>query len=243
MEFYKDLSQYYEYIFPLGSGKLPLVKKYLPAGKRVLDVGCGTGELVLALRREGYFSNGVDLSVAMIEKAREEAKKSGEGVDFRVGDMRHLPELYHEPFAGILCFGNTIVHLSGLEDLQGFFQEVADLLEEEGVFLFQIVNYDRIFSQNIRELPLIENEEKKLKFYRMYVLDGTSGLIHFNTRLMIDGEVKAEHSVPLYPLTSNEVRELLAMAGFSRAEFFGNFAQEPYEPEKSMALVVAARKL
>lgn len=242
MEFYKDLSQYYGYIFPLGGEKLPLVKKYLPAGKRVLDVGCGTGDLVFALSRDGYLSSGIDLSAAMIEKAREEVRENGVEADFRVGDMRQLPELYQEPFDGILCFGNTIVHLTSLEELQEFFQEVADLLEEGGVFLFQIVNYDRIFSQNIRELPLIENEEKKLTFFRKYVLDDASGLINFHTRLVIDGEVKAEHSVPLYPLTSNEVRELLAMAGFGRAEFFGNFAQGLYEPDKSMALVVAASK-
>jgi SAM-dependent methyltransferase len=48
-----------------------LVKSLLPMGGLVLDVGCGTGQLGAAIAAEGFDVFGVDLSSAMVAKARE----------------------------------------------------------------------------------------------------------------------------------------------------------------------------
>jgi demethylmenaquinone methyltransferase/2-methoxy-6-polyprenyl-1,4-benzoquinol methylase len=42
----------------------------LPAGARVLDVACGTGDLCQELTRRGYQPFGLDLSAGMLERAR-----------------------------------------------------------------------------------------------------------------------------------------------------------------------------
>ena len=55
----------------------------------VLDVGCGTGNLLAAiLQRRKVAAAGIDLSEKMIEKARE---RLDGGVDLRVGDSERLP--------------------------------------------------------------------------------------------------------------------------------------------------------
>jgi SAM-dependent methyltransferase len=48
-----------------------LVKSLLPMGGLVLDVGCGTGQLGAAIAAEGFDVFGVDLSSAMVARARE----------------------------------------------------------------------------------------------------------------------------------------------------------------------------
>jgi SAM-dependent methyltransferase len=48
-----------------------LIKDLLPMGGLVLDVGCGTGQLGSAIASEGYDVFGVDLSPAMVARARE----------------------------------------------------------------------------------------------------------------------------------------------------------------------------
>ncbi len=66
-----------------------------PAGARVLEVGCGPGRLSIRLSREhGLHVTGLDLDPAMIERARANAERSGEGDErrpsFVVGDAASL---------------------------------------------------------------------------------------------------------------------------------------------------------
>jgi len=51
--------------------------KFLKSGMKTLDVGCGTGELVFSLLREGFDAYGLDFAPSMIEKAKSEASKLG----------------------------------------------------------------------------------------------------------------------------------------------------------------------
>ncbi|MAG20223.1 hypothetical protein CL618_02205 [archaeon] len=54
-------------------------------GKKVLDVGCGTGELLDFLKPS--YGLGIDVSEGMIEKAKEKYD-----LDFKVGDVENLEE-------------------------------------------------------------------------------------------------------------------------------------------------------
>jgi ubiquinone/menaquinone biosynthesis C-methylase UbiE len=57
-------------------------------GRRLLDVGCGTGSSTLPMLSRGYDAVGVDVSPRMLERARE---KLGPQVRLELADMRALP--------------------------------------------------------------------------------------------------------------------------------------------------------
>jgi SAM-dependent methyltransferase len=59
---------------------------------RVLDAGCGTGELALAAAARGLAATGIDGAPSAIAIAKERAVARGLDVDFRVGDVLRLPE-------------------------------------------------------------------------------------------------------------------------------------------------------
>lgn len=66
----------------------------LRAGEAVLDVGCGTGTLAIAAKRQVGLSGsvcGVDPSPEMIARAQRKAAKAGAAVDFRHGLAQSLP--------------------------------------------------------------------------------------------------------------------------------------------------------
>ena len=53
-------------------------------GRRILDVGCGSGPLTAALRAKGAIVSGFDRSTAMLDLAR---RRLGEDADLTVGDL------------------------------------------------------------------------------------------------------------------------------------------------------------
>jgi SAM-dependent methyltransferase len=71
-----------------------LARFVVPEGARVLEIGCGTGDLLAALRPS--HGVGVDVSPRMIERAREKHP----GIQFVVDDAVHLdaPELAGQTF-------------------------------------------------------------------------------------------------------------------------------------------------
>lgn len=54
------------------------------AGRRILDVGCGSGPILADLRDRGATVTGVDASAGMLEQARA---RLGAGADLRVADL------------------------------------------------------------------------------------------------------------------------------------------------------------
>ena len=60
-------------------------------GSRLLDVGCGAGQLALIAARNGARVTGCDISTNWLEKARERAAAEGLSVNFEEGDAEELP--------------------------------------------------------------------------------------------------------------------------------------------------------
>lgn len=61
------------------------------ASARVADVGCGTGSLGLLLAQAGHRVSGVDISPAMVARAKGKFVASGCEADLRVGDAADPP--------------------------------------------------------------------------------------------------------------------------------------------------------
>ena len=73
----------------------------LAPGERVVDVGCGTGRHAVPLAQRGVRVTGVDLSAAMLARARARAEAAGVDVALVKADARDLPPI--GPFDAAIC--------------------------------------------------------------------------------------------------------------------------------------------
>jgi ubiquinone/menaquinone biosynthesis C-methylase UbiE len=240
MSFYEEIAKYYDYIFPTGKDQVNFIKNHAGEGNRaLLDIACGTGGYSLELAKLGYKVTALDLDVEMIEGLKAKISSSGFDVKALVGNMLELDRLDGNKYDLAFCIGNSLVHLAGEKEIEEFFKDVKRLTGDKGKFLVQIINFDRILSQNVQALPTIENKDIGLTFQRLYRYDESQGKIYFKTILTVNKE-RLENEIPLYPLLSSDILKLLKGAGFDSVQLFGDFKGNEYQPENSYTLVALA---
>jgi trans-aconitate 2-methyltransferase len=127
-----------------------LLKLLVPqAGERILDLGCGTGQLTAKIAESGAFVHGIDSSLSMITKARYNYPQ----LDFAVADARDfqvdLPldavfsnAVLHwikEPDAAIDCVekalkpgGRFVAEFGGKGNVQAIVRSLLSVLSEIG---------------------------------------------------------------------------------------------------------------
>jgi SAM-dependent methyltransferase len=111
----------------------PLAFSHVRAGETVLDLGSGAGfDLLLAARRVGPTGRviGVDMTDAMIEAARENARRAGfDNVEVRKGVIEELPV---DDASVDHVISNCVINLA--PDKERVFAEIARVLRPGGRF-------------------------------------------------------------------------------------------------------------
>lgn len=80
-----------------------LLKKWLPANNAViLDLGCGTGSLSVAMAGLGHEVTGIDISPAMMAKAKAKAVTFRYSIEFHIMDAV-VPQFPSKSFDAIIC--------------------------------------------------------------------------------------------------------------------------------------------
>jgi SAM-dependent methyltransferase len=115
----------------------------LPAQAHILDLCCGTGQLVQALIQKGFGTTGIDASMGMLTYARQNAP-SGQ---FIHGDARSfdLPLTVD----AVVSTSASLNHIMTLEDLKSVFQNVYKVLKTNGLFALEINLEEALKSMNL----------------------------------------------------------------------------------------------
>jgi SAM-dependent methyltransferase len=124
------------------------VRHYLELAEKtegpILELGCGTGRLLVPLVRADHQVTGVDLSSAMLARCRERLAKLSAAARGRAelveGDFRHV-ELRRR-FPLIVCPFNAFMHLYERRDVERFLASVKRHLSKGGLFAFDVMNPD-----------------------------------------------------------------------------------------------------
>ena len=238
MLFYKDISIYYDKIFPLNSAAVEFLEKEFDGKNKILDLSWGDGKYSDSILSPDRSVTGLDLDKGMLEEAEKKYDKKN-NIKFVYGDMLELSSIFKkDKFDGVFCIGNSLVHLTSTDKIKKALQELSLVMEYGGRLVIQIINYDRILNDNVNFLPTIKNEDTE--FIRNYHRHGNSRIIDFHTILKTkDQEIESHQD--LYSLTKDELIFLAEKEGFILENVYSSFKKEEWN-DKSLQSVFVFRK-
>lgn len=208
---------------------------YLEEAKRargsVLEVGCGTGRILLPIARAGITITGIDGSRQMLERCRAKLPGAGERVTLAQHDMRSF-EL-GERFALIIAPFRVVQHLTTIDDQLQFLATVSRHLAPQGRLIFDVFNprFDLLVSADGVERE--DTPEQRLadgrtlrRTYRIARVRWIDQVSEAELIYYVDGKRYVQAFEMRWYLAA-ELRNLLARAGFRVSAMHGDFARGP----------------
>ncbi|GAV23990.1 class I SAM-dependent methyltransferase [Carboxydothermus pertinax] len=220
------LNKYYDLLFPANLIVVDRLERLFTLGKKLLDAGCGTGNYALSLAEKGFEITGIDINPEFIKLAKKKAQGK-ENLKFITLDLTsfHL----EESFSGIYCIGNTLPIL-GLEGIKKALANFFNHLIPGGLLIGQIVNFTLFLNTGTYPFPEKKLPEFDLIFRRRYELTGSQVRFFIELIFPQKGEIYTDQMF-LYPVTVDELKTLLEVAGFRKINFYRDFTLAPYDLE------------
>ncbi len=137
-------------------------------GRRVVDLGCGTGASVRWFANHGYNITGIDLSLSMLRVAQQSI--TGNGIAFQLfeGDVRSLSNLHDIDLALAL---DVINELNSLRDLEAFFNSVARVLAPDTLLIFDFYTIEGLAQRDNVNSVISDSDELTVFLSQRYDFD------------------------------------------------------------------------
>jgi len=221
----------------------------------ILELGCGTGRILIPAAEAGKKITGVDLSEYMLARCREKLRQKPEKIrkNVRLIHGNIISFKIEARFDLIIIPFRVFQHLIEVDDQMSCLERVRSHLTSDGKLIIDFFNVDpkQIYSPEFKEemedvadvkLPngrrmrrthrVVEfHQERQFKNVEMiYYLTNADGTLERYT-----------HAFPFRYFFRYEVEHLLARCGFKIVNLFGNFDKSPFVSESPEMIFVAQK--
>jgi SAM-dependent methyltransferase len=241
---------------PLVRGRTQDVTFYRDAvrefGDPVLELGCGTGRITMALAQMGMRVTGLDLSERMLERATKKRSmlhtEERERVHLVQGDMAKFD--LGEKFRLIIIPFRPFQHLLAVKEQMSCLDCVRKHLAPGGRLILDVFQTDaeRMHDPvHMRETPIVEYKtgdgrkvgitERVAAFHRAEQINDVEMI--FTIEHPGGKKERLVFAWPLRYFFRYEVEHLLARCGFRVKALYGNFDRTPLEDASPEMIYVA----
>ena len=212
------------------------VEEARAAAGPVLELGCGTGRVMLPILEAGVDIDGLDLEPAMIEALRRKAQAKGLEPRLVVADMRHftMPRRYALATIPFRAF----MHLVTQDDQLRALRCIREHLEPGGALTLNLFypNFAKMLEYEERRVCEREFPHPRLghtvSVWNFTHYDRVRQLLRVEREVLEtadDGRIVARHAYGFRVrwIFRFEMELLLEAAGFTRIQVLGGFDRRP----------------
>lgn len=236
-----SLAALYDRLNPWGPGDEFYLGLLREAGS-VLDIGCGTGQLLRRARAEGHRGRlmGLDPAAAMLAQARQ----ARHDVEWVLGDMR--VRRWQEEFDLAVMTGHAFQELVTDEEIRACLHAVRAALRDGGRFVFETRNpdvrpWERWTPDRVHEVTAADGTAVRV-WHEVRGEGLDRGVVRYTETYDSDGwpAPRTAHNVLRF-LDAGTLEDFLAEAGLRVVEQYGDWERGPLTPD-SPEIVTVARK-
>ena len=222
----------------------------------VLELGCGTGRVLVPIARAGCRITGLDASPSMLRVCSAHLEREPSGVRERVtlteGDMRSFS--LGRTFSLITTPFRSFQHLLTVEEQLATLRAIREHLSADGTFILDVFNpsldalanrpmgeefpdtapYEMADGRRFERRGRIRSHDRTRQINEVeliYYLTDTSGRVE-----------QFVHSFAMRYFFRYEAEHLLARAGFAVQQVFGGYRNEPFGSTYPGELIVVAKR-
>jgi SAM-dependent methyltransferase len=206
----------------------------------VLELACGTGRLTNALAASGIEVTGLDLSEAMLRRARQKARRLGVAPAFVRGDMRSFA--VGRRFGLVLLTCSSLSHMISHADVLAVLRRVRAHLAPGGLFAFDVGNPQlgdlaspgRGGPRPIAAAPGVEAREELIDYDPVSQVGRMGWTVRAGP-----GRPLAISPIALRTFFAQEIELLLDSAGLALAARYGDFERAPFTADSPHQVCLA----
>jgi len=212
--------------------------------KSVLDMTCGTGSQVFFLNKLGYEVVGSDISLSMLEIARNKAQEKNLNIKFLEGDIRTFEA---GKFDAVITIFNAIGHLTK-SDFEKAICNIHNNLKPGGLYIFDINNLDYLLLENnITKLTIDWQKKTDSKIirdvqYSTINKDGILASYTINSEQENNQDPKILHSEQTLQIyNAQQLKDILEQNGFKVIDQLNTNGSKFIENKTDCILTVAKK--
>lgn len=256
---YEDqiVADYYDYAQPLKSRDDVdfFVNQAKQCGGNVLELGCGTGRVLIPIAENGFHITGIDLSSFMLNQCRKKINQLSTEIQSRI--TLHQSNInsfnLHQQFDLITIPFRAFHHLITIEDQLSCLQCVHNHINPNGLFILDLFNpilqrlLDEKSVESVFEEPEVTLPDGRTlkRIQRNQSPNPNLQTVEcHHTYHITEAKRESQTFTTSYPMRyffRYEVEHLLARSGFQIESLYCDFQQNPLHDFKPGEMVFMSR--
>lgn len=230
MDFFENLVEYYDELFPVTENKKQFyenLQNKFTFPVKSLHLGSATGVLEHHLAKKGFDVTGIEVSQPLLDSACLKRRTQLMALRFFKLSTLLMGNVLGKNFYNVIsALNDRIIFVKNRESFEKLVSQCKDLLTNDGIFVIQTHNYNKIKKEN--DFSILARKSIRTSIESEINSNGNEDFITQILEMPNGKKVPISNNQKIYIPYPKDIEEIAKKYNFSKVEFFEDFEYTPF---------------